>query len=576
MSRLKKALSEKMALLLAEQKEKEWHFDVRGESKNVYHQIFTTEKIECSCPDFSKRKVICKHMLFLISRVSLQLELCHKLSKTIKNWNEESFKACSLSLVNRLRHYNNNKNKDENKEEKNIEGTCTICFEDLSNGEQLSKCEKVCKNSFHKICLDRWFEHSPDSTCPLCRTTIISISEEEESKKDFEEVEVKIEEKEECKDECKETDILISFDTTGSMYPCLSEVRRNVSDLVKKLFKEVPSLRLGIIAHGDYCDGDKVISVLDFTDNIDDLCKFIKDVPQTSGGDYPECYELVLHTAKNMRWRETSSMKSLVMIGDATPHDVNDNPKHINWIEEANDLSKMNIQIFSIQCLYNGRKDAYDFYSTISKMTNGYHLFMNQFSYIKDMILAVCYKQYSDQHLQNFEEEMEKQGMTNTMRLMFDTILGKKTHEDIENEMGPERFSRKYSSSSSSHRTYSYDRTSELKPCPPSKFQVFKVEEDCGIQDFCDKMGITFRKGRGFYEFVKSEIIQPQKDIILMDKETGELYEGGVARSMAGMGENKENQRMKPTDVPKYRVFIQSTSYNRKLVKNQGFLYEVV
>ena len=42
---------------------------------------------------------------------------------------------------------------------------------------------------------------------------------------------------------------------------------------------------------------------------------------------------------------------------------------------------------------------------------------------------------------------------------------------------------------------------------------------------------------RGFYEFVKPEIIQPQKEIVLMNKETGDLYEGNIARSMAGIGD---------------------------------------
>ena len=61
-------------------------------------------------------------------------------------------------------------------------------------------------------------------------------------------------------------DIVFSFDTTGSMYPCLTQVRRKVKETVKFLFEEVPNIRIGIITHGDYCDGDDVITMLDLTD----------------------------------------------------------------------------------------------------------------------------------------------------------------------------------------------------------------------------------------------------------------------------------------------------------------------
>ena len=74
-------------------------------------------------------------------------------------------------------------------------------------------------------------------------------------------------------------------------------------------------------------------------------------------------------------------------------------------------------------------------------------------------------------------------------------------------------------------------------------------------------------------EFIKPEIIQPQKEIVLMNKETGDLYEGEVARTMAGIGDTRA--KIKPAHLAKYRIFIQTTSTNRKLVRNQGFLYEV-
>ena len=90
-------------------------------------------------------------------------------------------------------------------------------------------------------------------------------------------------------------DILISFDTTGSMYPCLSQVIRNISELSVKLFNEIDDLRIGLIAHGDYCDGNNMIN----------------------------------------KWRENSRLKTILLIGDAPPHMKNENPYNIDWIEET-------------------------------------------------------------------------------------------------------------------------------------------------------------------------------------------------------------------------------------------------
>ncbi|MDF5714604.1 MAG: hypothetical protein PUP93_12125 [Rhizonema sp. NSF051] len=49
-------------------------------------------------------------------------------------------------------------------------------------------------------------------------------------------------------------EVVFSFDTTGSMYPCLTQVRRKIKETVTRLINEITLIRIGIIAHGDYCD----------------------------------------------------------------------------------------------------------------------------------------------------------------------------------------------------------------------------------------------------------------------------------------------------------------------------------
>lgn len=600
--RLLKALSEKMCLLGATEKDggEEWIFKVRGQTNNVYEQHLCNESYTCSCPDHQGKGTFCKHLLFLVARVAKQFELGGELAQRPKTaWKKNAYTACATSWRRCLAHMIVAESVITAPPVA-IDGVCAICFEDFGaecSSSDVVECVTTCHQHYHKICIERWLEHG--DTCPTCRadwssssssahSTVAPISVSEPiAETVFGSVAMESLLSESSK--VNNTDIVISFDTTGSMYPCLAEVRRHTSAMTERLFREIPSLRIAVIAHGDYCDGPKTIMSLDFTDNQNEIKKFIQDAPSTSGGDYPECYELVLRDIKKLSWRHDATMKSLILIGDAPPHEKNENPHKIDWREEAESLKNRNIQVFSVQCLNGGNSEAFNFYADVAEITNGYHVFLDQFSYIKDMIQAICFKQYNQDNLEQFEKEIQEGtgGMTNSMRLMFDTMLGKKTRAQVREEMHPSRFAARYhrtsSSSSSTHRyssgsvsaAPSLEREDELRPSPPSRFQVFAVDEDINIKDFCANMGIRFAIGRGFYEFTKPEIVQKKKEIILMDKTTGDLYEGAAARAIAGIGTNEENARIKPGELPKYRMFIQSTSPNRKLIGGQGFLYEV-
>ena len=57
-----------------------------------------------------------------------------------------------------------------------------------------------------------------------------------------------------------------------------------------------------------------------------------------------------------------------------------------------------------------------------------------------------------------------------------------------------------------------------------------------------------------------------------MDKVTGDMFTGKEAFEMIGAG---GLSKVEPSSLKKFRVFVQSTSYNRKLVPNTGFLYEI-
>lgn len=44
-------------------------------------------------------------------------------------------------------------------------------------------------------------------------------------------------------------DLVFSFDTTGSMYSCLAEVRKNLENMIGRILKDIPNIRIAVSAY---------------------------------------------------------------------------------------------------------------------------------------------------------------------------------------------------------------------------------------------------------------------------------------------------------------------------------------
>lgn len=172
-------------------------------------------------------------------------------------------------------------------------------------------------------------------------------------------------------------DMVIAFDTTGSMAQYIGAVRKEVSDLIPQLFKENDDLRLGIVAFGDYCDmknpqefGD-AYQVIPPTDNVNELIGFVMTSKDTSGGDGDEFYELVIKKiVEETPWREGST-RSILLIADSAPHELGytygDCVKgnQIDWRKEARKAADNKIKIDTVTIT------GEPWFKELSRMTNG-------------------------------------------------------------------------------------------------------------------------------------------------------------------------------------------------------------
>jgi hypothetical protein len=106
------------------------------------------------------------------------------------------------------------------------------------------------------------------------------------------------------------------------------------------------------------------------------------------------------------------------------------------------------------------------------------------------------------------------------------------------------------------------------------KYRLHKVSQTSSVKDFCARNGITFVRGTIFYELVKPELVQGTKKIVVLDVNNDRLYTGRWAREVLGLPTYDKDVTIRPRPVSGCRVFIQSTSVNRKLVAGQSLLVE--
>lgn len=354
-------------------------------------------------------------------------------------------------------------------------------------------------------------------------------------------------------------DVVFSLDNTGSMHPCTVEARQKIAAACRQLFHDLPDLRIGFIAHGDYCDADKtyVTRQVHLTNGIETLANFIQKVPGTHGGDSDECYELVLNDARlGFEWR-AGAQKVLVMVGDAEPHE----PGYrygpvtvtLDWRKEIAACLDEGLRLYAVQCL--GRRGY--FWTKLAEMAGTPKLALDQFSIITELIQAIVYKQAGDEQLQSYADSLtEGKLMNRGLAAIIAQLQGKDAKAAGDKLYG----------------------TSDLEAVLPGRFQVLTVDRKCDIRTFVEESGAAFKKGRGFYQFTKTESIQAHKEVVLVRRDSGDMFTGKKARELLGLPDYG-TVRIKPAHLDEYDVFVQSTSYNRKLVgtpeRPTKFLYEV-
>jgi hypothetical protein len=101
------------------------------------------------------------------------------------------------------------------------------------------------------------------------------------------------------------------------------------------------------------------------------------------------------------------------------------------------------------------------------------------------------------------------------------------------------------------------------------QFRLLEVDETGRIDEFVEShVNRPYKLGEAYYQLMKPETIQPQKQIAILAKSN--VYIGKEARTLLGLPDH--HVRVQPSNFPDYTIFVQSTSVNRKLIAGTKLL----
>lgn len=114
-------------------------------------------------------------------------------------------------------------------------------------------------------------------------------------------------------------EIVITFDSTGSMEGEIEEVKRKIERMGNVLFQLVPRTRISVCTYRDH-DARYLVKGQPLTDDLAEITGFLSGVTAAGGGDDPEAVQAGLQWAiGENRFRE-GARKIVLLFGDSPPH----------------------------------------------------------------------------------------------------------------------------------------------------------------------------------------------------------------------------------------------------------------
>jgi hypothetical protein len=114
-------------------------------------------------------------------------------------------------------------------------------------------------------------------------------------------------------------DIVLCFDSTGSMQGEIDQVKAQIERIGQALVQLIPKARLSVCTYRDRGD-DYVAKGLPLTSSIQDVSSFLATIRASGGGDAPEAVDEGLAWSISRNQFRPTARKVILIFGDAPPH----------------------------------------------------------------------------------------------------------------------------------------------------------------------------------------------------------------------------------------------------------------
>jgi hypothetical protein len=114
-------------------------------------------------------------------------------------------------------------------------------------------------------------------------------------------------------------DIVLCFDSTGSMSGEIDQVKRNIERIGATLTTLVPKARISICTYRDLGD-EYVTKGLPLSSSIQDVHDYLGRISAGGGGDHPEAVDEGMYWSIHQNNFRPAARKVILVFGDAPPH----------------------------------------------------------------------------------------------------------------------------------------------------------------------------------------------------------------------------------------------------------------
>jgi hypothetical protein len=154
--RIQRAVAQRIFIMSASHDDSYQVMGTRGDLYRVHINCSNWVASRCSCPDFSKRHQLCKHVFYVLIRV-----------KHMKK--SELIQGCLSTDHHHVV-------KEQEIDPSHVGETCAICYDEFGTKEKVTLCDE-CTKPFHVQCINMWKKHCLkkrlEVTCPLCRQRLV-------------------------------------------------------------------------------------------------------------------------------------------------------------------------------------------------------------------------------------------------------------------------------------------------------------------------------------------------------------------------------------------------------------------